>query len=91
MEKYIKLKDALSVIDRFLGYLDQDMIYRIKHKLEKDCDQYNIEKELLDSFREESELAVQNRDRSVSVFCSGTGLSVNVYPWPDDSDEDKLE
>ena len=33
----ISLKDAETVIDRFLGYLDEEMIYRIKYKLNQDC------------------------------------------------------
>lgn len=33
----ISLKDAKTVIDRFLGYLDEEMIYRIKYKLNQDC------------------------------------------------------
>lgn len=37
MSKYIKLKDVEKVIDRFAGYLDDDMIYRIKYKINHDC------------------------------------------------------
>ena len=37
MARYIDIKDAYKVIDRFLGYLDEEMIYRIKFKLNQDC------------------------------------------------------
>lgn len=37
MSKYIKLKDVEKVIDKFAGYLDDDMIYRIKYKINHDC------------------------------------------------------
>lgn len=36
--KYIKLEDVNNIIDRFLGYLDEDMIYRIKYKIKQFAD-----------------------------------------------------
>lgn len=34
MDDYIKRKNAVDIIDRFEGYLDSDMIWRIKFALE---------------------------------------------------------
>lgn len=36
-DEYIKRSDALTVIERFNGYLDDDMQYRIKFMLNRDC------------------------------------------------------
>lgn len=36
----INREDAIKVIERFQGYLDEDMIYRIKYKLYQDCPSY---------------------------------------------------
>ena len=36
-DEYIKRSDALAVIERFNGYLDDDMQYRIKFMLNRDC------------------------------------------------------
>lgn len=36
-DEYIKHSDALTVIERFNGYLDDDMQYRIKFMLNRDC------------------------------------------------------
>ena len=36
--KYIKVEDVSKVIDRFAGYLDDDMIYRIKYKIKQFAD-----------------------------------------------------
>lgn len=36
MSDIVKRDDCLKVIDRFIGYLDEDMIYRIKLKLKQD-------------------------------------------------------
>lgn len=33
----ISLDDAKTVITRFLGYIDDDLVFRMKFKLEKDC------------------------------------------------------
>jgi len=32
-----KRQDVLNVIDRFAGYLDEDMIYRLKFAIQRDC------------------------------------------------------
>ena len=37
MADYIKRSDARAVIERFKGYLDDDMQYRIKFMLNRDC------------------------------------------------------
>lgn len=36
--KYIKVEDVNNIIDRFIGYLDEDMIYRIKYKIKQFAD-----------------------------------------------------
>ena len=36
MNDIVKLDDCLKVIDRFIGYLDEDMIGRIKIALQRD-------------------------------------------------------
>ena len=36
--KYVKVEDVNKVIDRFTGYLDEDMIYRIKYKIKQFAD-----------------------------------------------------
>lgn len=33
----VEAKSVCDTIDRFLGYLDEDMIFRIKYKLSQDC------------------------------------------------------
>lgn len=36
--EYIKVEDVNKVIDRFIGYLDEDTIYRIKYKIKQFAD-----------------------------------------------------
>lgn len=40
MAEYVKLKDVEKVIDRFIGYIDDDMIYRIKYKINHGCQSF---------------------------------------------------
>lgn len=35
---YVKVDDVNKIIDRFIGYLDDDMIYRIKYKIKQFAD-----------------------------------------------------
>lgn len=75
-----RLDDVLGLIDRFEGYLDADMIWRIKYKIKQLPAPEHIESNIFD-------IEELHKDCTVQVLKNSITGEISVGWWPNEEED----